>query len=520
MSGESDNNASTRQQYAGGVTLYAGNHEIKVGGDYQDGNSDLLSFFTGGQAVWLRNEYGQPYYLHRYYAVSLDDPTPVADYGAAARVLDYGVYLQDSWRISPGLTLNLGLRWDGESTSNYAGETVLSYNDMWQPRVGVVWDPWQNGETKVYAFAGRFSYALPTVAAALSFASYAMIQTYNFDPVEVTQNPDVINHEDYSFVAGGTYGDPVDPGVRGWYQDELTVGIERLITPTLTVGLKGTYRTLRNVIEDRCDLDYTAPETNYSSCGLVNLGSDEPIASGNVPTCNGWYDFPEYECGINPGPATPNVSRIYRGIELMARQQVGNSLWLQASYIYSSLRGNYDGGVNQGAWGQTWPGINADFDYPQMWHNAYGILALDRPNRFRFDGFWNTPWRLSVGLQAFAETGGALNRKGFFNDFYGSEIFLDPRGSSGRLPTYWGANLSLAYPFVVGPTTVTLQAYLFNIFDKQIAIAKDEVWSYDPPEGYPLTVYDPNQPQGNPEYGYVTDRSDPRVFRAAVKVSF
>ena len=67
---------------------------------------------------------------------------------------------------------------------------------------------------------------------------------------------------------------------------------------------------------------------------------------------------------------------------------------------------------------------------------------------------------------------------------------------------------------------MTLQAYLFNIFDKQIAIAKDEVWSYDPPEGYPLTVYDPNQPQGNPEYGYVTDRSDPRVFRAAVKVSF
>ena len=101
----------------------------------------------------------------------------------------------------------------------------------------------------------------------------------------------MINHETDRVVTAGTYGDPVDPNVRGWYQDELTVGIERLITPTLTVGFKGKYRTLRNVIEDRCDLDYTVPETNYSACGLVNLGTDEPISSGHLPTCLGCDDF-------------------------------------------------------------------------------------------------------------------------------------------------------------------------------------------------------------------------------------
>ncbi len=517
--GPNDNNSSERQQYAGSVTMYAGNHEIKVGGDYQDGSSDIRSYFTGLQAVRLQNEYGQPYYAHRYYAVSFDDPTPVADWASNARVLDYGVFLQDSWKVVPNLTVNVGLRWDGESTRDYSGQTVFHYDDMWQPRIGVVWDPWSDGATKVYASAGRFSYALPSVAASISFASYAMIQTYNFDPVDVTQSPDVINHSDYDRWAGGTYGELVDQNARGWYQDELTVGIERLITPTLTVGLKGTYRALRNVLEDRCDLDYNVPETNYNSCGLSNLGSSEPIASGNIPTCNG-LDYPYDECGIDPGPATPDVARIYRGIEVMARQQIGNTLWLQASYIYSSLRGNYDGAVNQGAYGQTWPGINEDFDYPQMWHNGYGRLGLDRPNRFRFDGFWVTPWQVSLGLQAWAESGTPLNRKGYLNQFYGPVIFLDPRGSSGRLPTYWGANLSLAYPFTFGPTTVTLQAYLFNIFDKQIAIARDEVWSYEPTPDYPLTIYDPNQPQTNPEYGYVTGRSDPRVFRAAVKVSF
>src|SRR5262249_41433267 len=102
------------------------------------------------------------------------------------------------------------------------------------------------------------------------------------------------------------------------------------------------------------------------------------------------------------------------------------------SYIYSSLTGNYDGGVNEGQYGQSWPGINMDFDYPQMWHDGSGRLGLDRPNRFRFDGYWTTPWRLSVGLQAYAESGVPLNRLGYLNQYYGSVIFLDPRGSTGR----------------------------------------------------------------------------------------
>jgi hypothetical protein len=517
--GANDYSTSRRRQYAAGFTLYKGDHEIKAGGDYQDGRTDFRGFYTGGQAVRIRNERGQLYYAHRFFAVSPEDPTVVPDSPRGAQVLDYGAYIQDSWKVAPGLTINAGLRWDGEQTRDYAGRTVLRFEDQWQPRIGVVWDPWKNGATKIYAFAGRFSYALPTVAAGVTFGSFTSLETYNFDPVGVTQDPGVIGHERAVVRGTGAFGPPVDPGVRGWYQDELTVGIERLLGPTLTVGLKGTYRTLRNALENRCDLDSSSPETDFSFCGLMNPGSSGDIASGNFPTCNG-LDGDFYECGIDPGPATPSVSRIYRGIELFARKSLGDRLWVQASYIYSSLRGNYDGGVNQGAYGLTWPGINADFDYPQMYHNAYGILALDRPHRFRVDGYWVTPWRLSVGLQAFVESGAPLNRLGYFNEFYGASVFLVPRGSEGRLPTLWGTNLALSYPIAIGPATVTLKADLFNVFNKQIAISRDEEWSVTRPPDYPASLFDPNQEQNNPEYGKVTGRSDPRVFRAAVRVSF
>jgi hypothetical protein len=230
-------------------------------------------------------------------------------------------------------------------------------------------------------------------------------------------------------------------------------------------------------------------------------------------------DGPWSECSDTGGPATPRARRLYRGIELLARESVGDRLWLQASYVYSSLRGNYNGGVNE-VTGSTGLGWDESFDYPALWHNGYGVLGLDRPHRFRFDGYWVTPWSLSVGLQAFVESGAPLNRLGFFNRFYGSMVFLVPRGSEGRLPTLWDASLTLGYPISIGPLTVTLQAYLFNLFNNQIAISRDDQWSTSPPAGFPETIYDPNQEQTNTEYGKVTGRSEPRSFRAALKISF
>jgi outer membrane receptor protein involved in Fe transport len=519
VNGWLDHSDSSRQQYLIGGTFYAGNHELKGGGDYMDGKTDARSSLTGEQIVRLRNEYGQPYFMHRFFGI--DQFTPVPSFDQRGQVLNYGVYVQDSWKLAPNLTVNIGLRWDGEQTLDDAGQTVLTFENAWQPRVGVVWDPWGNGATKVYAFAGRFSYALPTFVGTVAFGHYSgFFTTFNFDPVSVVQDPNVLHHGQAQGNPGGVGGDLVDSGLKGPSLDELTAGIERLITPSLTVGLKGTYRSLRNTLEDRGDFDYNSPETNYNQWAMINPGSSERYASGNAPTCNGLYDDPAWYACYPRGPASPEARRYYRGIELLARQTIGTALWLQASYIYSTLRGNYDGGVNQGVYGQTFPGLNSDFDYPALWHNGYGTLALDRTNRFRFDGYWTSPWRVSVGLQAFAETGAPLNKMGYFNDGYGPLIFLEPRGSVGRLPTLWGANLTLSYPIAIGPATVTLQGYLFNIFNKQIAVDRDNSWSTSAPENFPATIYDPNQEQTNPYYGDVTRRQEPRVFRAAIRVSF
>jgi outer membrane receptor protein involved in Fe transport len=517
VNGFQDYNNSTRRQYRGDITLYRGNHEVKTGGDYEDGRTNITDFFTGGQLVFAFSNFGQPYYGHRFFAVSPDDTTIVPAIKSRGEVLEYGVYVQDSWRAARGVTVNLGLRWDGEETRNGLGGSVLRLRNQWQPRVGVVWDPWGDGATKISAFAGRFSFVLPTGHAAAAFSNVTRLQTWNFDPVNVLPDPDV-GYPTF-VLATGASGNSVDTGLKAPYQDEMTVGIERLLGGNLTVGLKATYRRLGATIEDRCDFDYTSPETGGNSCAFITPGSSGRFARGDVPTCNGLIDDSDwYRCDPT-GPASPPARRLYRGIEVSARKSAGDRLWLQASYIYSSLRGNYDGGVNQ-VTGSTGLGWEEDYDYPAQWHNGYGTLALDRPHKFRFDGFWVTPWRLSVGLQAFVESGAPLNRLGYFNFFYGSMVFLVPRGSAGRLPTLWDGNLVVGYPVTVGPLTVTLQGYVFNLFNNQIATSRDDVWSRDPPDGFPDTIYDPNQEQNNPEYGKITGRSEPRSFRAAVKISF
>jgi hypothetical protein len=125
---------------------------------------------------------------------------------------------------------------------------------------------------------------------------------------------------------------------------------------------------------------------------------------------------------------------------------------------------------------------------------------------------------------AYVQSGSPLNRRGYFNESYGgANIFLLPRGTAGRMPTLWEASLMIGYPIAVGPTTVTLQAYVHNVFNNQLPVNQSVAYTaIQAPTGYPATLYDPVVPPDdvNPNYNKVLARQEPRLFRAAVRVSF
>jgi hypothetical protein len=548
VTGYIQNNDSTRNQVRGDMSLYFGSHELKIGGDYMVGKTNVVSFYSGLQQVAKYNEYGQPYYAHTFWAAGINDLTPVGN-NVSPKTYNASGFLQDSWKVLPGLTVNPGLRWDQEDLRDYTGSTVIKLKNEWQPRLGVVWDPKRDGTMKVYAFGGRFYYALPTDLNVRSYGHQLLATTYNFDPISVAQDPTVIGHET-THLQGGVFAEPHDAGLKGIYQDEFSIGVEKLIDPTFSVAVKGEYRRFGRAVEDRCDADPNAPENNGNTCVITNPGGSGQYGSGNFTGCNG-LDGDAYACGLFPistalpGNSNVGAKRLYRGIEVLARKTFADKMWLQASYVYSSLRGNYDGEVKQnyavpGGVGQTDPGITADFDYSSFLHNKYGNLYLDRPHNFRLDATYITPFKLSVGLQTFVQSGPPLSKIGYFNQFYIAQTYLVPYGTAGRLKTQWESNLSLGYPVTFGPVTVTGLLYVFNLFNNQIITNVDNNWQISQGANYPRSpdqypqLFDPpctasqasdpvgNQcnEQKNANYGKAFTRQDPRLLRAAVKISF
>ncbi|HTY43060.1 MAG TPA: TonB-dependent receptor [Thermoanaerobaculia bacterium] len=577
--GATQNNHSSRNAYAATYTGYVGGHEFKVGADYERVSTSGSSYYTGGQGVIIRactqtgtrtcdlsqaplwtNADGDTlpvFFEHLYYSANADPSTfiPVAPFQTPTK--RYSGFAQDQWRIIPALTVNFGVRYDAETLYNSLGGKAFSLTNEWAPRLGVTWDWAGDGTSKLYASAGRFYYAIPTDLNVRVFAPNTSQDTFNYSPTDLARVSSVCQPgaptpgcvpRHFQVQVGTLSGDPPDPGLKASYQDEFTIGVEKALDPTLSVGLKGTYRSLGRTVEDRCDLNYnTAP--NGSSCALMNPGAtgiENPGAIGAYGSCDGSgnpiTNPTGYACS-DPGQGTPipPAKRIFKGIELVVRKQFTNEIWAQLSYLGSSLRGNYSGAIRESS-GQTDPGINADFDYAGLLANAYGILELDRPNQGRLDAVYNAPWGLSAGLQFYIRTGTPTSIGGFYNGGYPQDLYLEQRGYAGRLPTDYEMNLSLAYNFLLGPVTVTPQAYAFQLLNRQtttavnIAFNPSGTFVTDPaspfygqagvqpgttgPNGNDCPANAPHPCTDNPNYRKTTAQISPRQLRFALKVTF
>jgi hypothetical protein len=586
--GTVSNNHSSRQAYAASFTGYVGNHDFKVGADYERVATTGSSYFTGGQLVsilecrqtggrtcdlehgaslWTNSQgYTYPvFYRHVFFSANADPASIIRDAPFETPTKRYSAYVQDQWRIIPTLTANFGVRYDTETLYNGLQQKAFSLTNQWAPRFGVTWDFAGDGTSKLYASAGRFYYAIPTDLNVRVFTPNTFQATWNYSPTSLIQGPSVCATGDpnpgcvpraSSTQVGTVHGEPVDPGIKASYQDEFTIGVEKALDPTLSVGLKGTYRSLGRTVEDRCDLDYNTSPYN-SSCALMNSGAtgiDNPGASGLYSSCDGSDNptdpnSPAYPGNDGqricspPGQGTPipAAKRIFKGIELVIRKQFTNEIWAQLSYLGSTLTGNYSGAIREAS-GQTDPGINADFDYPAFLVNASGRLELDRPNQGRLDAVYNAPWGLSAGLQFYVRTGTPTSIGGDYGGGYYQELYLSRRGYAGRLPTDYEVNVSLAYNLNVGPVTITPQAYAFQLLNRQTTTSTNT--AFNP---YSTFVTDPTSPfygqagvqpgtQGpngndcpadapkpctdNPNYKKTTAQIAPRQFRFALKVTF
>jgi outer membrane receptor protein involved in Fe transport len=112
--GEPQDNISNNFQYSGSLTYARGTHDIKVGTGYirrqvrtymgQFYSGLILEGFPFGEYSDQRSAFldGHPLFIQRQNPIGVPN----------GRSSEWDFYLQDNWRVTPRLSLNLGLRYD------------------------------------------------------------------------------------------------------------------------------------------------------------------------------------------------------------------------------------------------------------------------------------------------------------------------------------------------------------------------------------------------------------------------
>jgi hypothetical protein len=210
-----------------------------------------------------------------------------------------------------------------------------------------------------------------------------------------------------------------------------------------------------------------------------------------VPAQNNYFvTNPGSGLGANGGTINgdtvpvPKPTRKYTAIELHGQKRFSNNYQFFASYVWSRLKGNYDG-TTQVSTGQLDPNINSAYDYAdfEVNNSGGGLLSADRTHQIKFYGSYTVPNGVAHGLEiGFAThyySGTPLTAMGFANSYRNWEYYLTPRGSLGRGPADYEADMQLGFPIPIGSNHVKLLLDVFNILNRQAANSLDMRYNLD-----------------------------------------
>ena len=278
------------------------------------------------------------------------------------------LFVQDTWKIGPNLTLNPGLRYEHQHLTGTMAD--VSFGNEWAPRIGATWDPTGKGKMKVFGSWGWYFTRMPNDLAARALSPDAGISRADYFDANLTQPiPDgtLAAGTTSHFLQQGVAPDQIDPNVKAMYVNEIArrLRIRGCAGPQRWRPL--LHRDIPRVLEDVqpypiVAFDLGVPGTQTMNYVLTNPGPNTPV-QGDL------------------GASFENPIHSYNALEITADKRFANRWALQASYRYSRLRGTYEGFFRDDN-GQSDPGITSLFDFP----NERPELHLD--------------WRAAIRLSA------------------------------------------------------------------------------------------------------------------------
>jgi hypothetical protein len=412
-------------------------------------------------------------------------------------------FIEDRFQITPNFLLIGGLRVEEMENLNGDKQTFLKVKNQLAPRLSASWDVNGDGSTKVFGSAGRYSVQIPThisVRGASRSLNTTQYFTYtgtdaNGNPTglkPLTSRPYSVNNEYYQAKDPLTV---VAQDIKPTYQDEVTLGFEKALTPSFNFGAKATYRKLRQTIDDYCDerpFDAWAARNKVDTsnwrgfgCASFNPGEDNsflvdfndgnPALAGKTHTL---VKITAAEFGFE------KVKRVYSALDLFAEHPYRNGWYLRVNYTLSKSTGNTEGQTLSDV-GQSDVAATQAWDYKEIMDYANGLLPNDRLHQIKAYGFFDITPEWTVGGNGLVASGRPINCLGDnpvlppdAPDYGSTHHYCNgkpsPRGTMGRLPwdIRFDANIMYKPAFFKG---FSAKLDVFNLFNKQTPQTIDEI---------------------------------------------
>ncbi len=403
------------------------------------------------------------------------------------------LYIQDSWKIHPRLTLNLGLRTERETIPSFRRDVQdyafrYEFGDKLSPRLGASFDLFGNGKVKIYGSWGRYydwtkyDLARGTFGGDLWRDYYRSLDTLDVFNISLKNMPgrNLWPGEFRDWRVPGF--DLLDPNVKPMSTDLMNFGAEYEIRPQTVFAARYVRNKLNRTIEDM---------------GALDEQGNEVYRYGN-PGEGAYKIFPSSgaTCVVKVGEACgfpmPKAERVYNALELSVTRRFSNGWLANASYVYSKLWGNYAGlqstdevrptgfgafGANQSFFGlAARPGGNANryFDLDEaMWDSRgnvglLGRLPTDRPHVFKFYGAKQFRWGTEFGGFFRISSGTPVTTQVWSVNHI--PIYVNGRGDWGRTPVISQTDVVVAHEFKMGEVKrLRLEFNVFNLFNQKTA---------------------------------------------------
>jgi len=531
-----------RGQFADNLSLIAGRHNFKFGGDV---NADrILNFFPGNFSGSYRFNTlagftsGRPTAAgERYVQAFAGEGTT----GATTRpnMTEFAGFFQDDWRVSNRLTLNLGVRYDMQrvaqpTTKNPSPQLAAAGIDTskipidknnFAPRVGLAWRPVSNSDRFVVrAGYGIFFARTPSIMVGTAHSNNGLnVQTITFTGNAVPTYPNKFD----SMPAGATAPLPTifvfDKNYVSPYTQQGNLAVEYGLSNDVSVTV--TYLGVRGVHLQRShDLNVGIP----TDTPITVAGEGRTLVYKRFPTARRFTAFDR----LIAFESTANA--IYHGMTIQVNKRYSRNIQLSGAYTWSKVIDDVPDAT------AVVPQGSDDAKYVQNPVNIRDDRAVggnDQPHRVVINGIWDLRYAEGVSNRVAKGILGGWQIAGIFTAQSGqpytglisADLNNDGNNRSDRAPDL-GRNTFRAPKTVSFDPRVTREVSVierlrlqfifeaFNVFNRYNVSATPAT----SPNAVRNTLYalTGGQLVRQSNFGQILGTSNPRVIQFATKILF